>query len=1069
MYRSSLVLAILLIVPALAGTASSQVNPIVEATSAGQANVGFDDGFLPDVDVGGTLAGYDVLRVIERGAVITVAAESLTRLRLDLQGYPGIAYIEDDPLRYATLTPDDPRYSDQWGPGHMGFPSAWGTVGYGSNSIKVAVLDTGVLRSHEDFESSRMLQGWDYVNNDNDPDDDCDHGTHVAGTVAATTDNGLGVAGMSQATILPMKVLAQSVWGCSGSDSGIADAIYDATDQGAHVISMSLGSAGGSTTIHDAVIYASNNGVLVVAAAGNDGSSNSVDYPAAFDEVIAVAALESTGGIASYSDRGPEVEISAPGSDIWSTWGDGGYNSIDGTSMATPHVSGALALALSCDSSLTASELRTMMQDNAEDLGSQGRDNTYGFGLLRIDTLVNAIGTCGGGGGNNPPTASFTYTTSDLTVSVDGSGSSDPDGDALTYSWDFGDGGSGSGVTASHTYSSGGTYTVTLTVDDGNGGSDSASQSVTVSTGGGDPILESGVSQSGSLSGTGAEDFYRIDVPSGATQLEVVLDGPAGSDFDLYTRQGARPSDSTYDCRPYTGGSDETCTHANPAQGWWYVRVDSYSGSGSYTVTATVTGGSNQGPTASFTASCTDLTCDFDASGSSDPDGDALTYSWDFGDGASGSGVAPSHTYSSGGTYTVTLTVDDGNGGTDTATQSVSPTDPPVNQDPTASFTASCTDLTCDFDGSGSSDPDGDALTYSWDFGDGASGSGVTPSHTYGSAGTYTVTLTVDDGNGGTGAASQDVSPTEPAGDPILESGVSQSGSLSGTGAEDFYRIDVSSGATQLEVVLDGPAGSDFDLYTREGARPSDSVYDCRPYTGGSDETCTHANPAQGWWYVRVDSYSGSGSYTITATVTTGGGNGDPTASFTASCTDLTCDFDASGSSDPDGDALTYSWDFGDGGSGSGLSPSHTYGSGGTYTVTLTVDDGNGGSDSASQSVTVSSDPDPGTPTMENGVTQTVTLTGPGDDEHLKIYVPAGTSTLTVVMDGPACVWYSCPLDADLYVRHGARATDTAYDCRPYEGDSDETCTISSPAEGWWYVRLDSYSGSGDVDVTASF
>src|SRR6185503_10728504 len=96
----------------------------------------------------------------------------------------------------------------QYGPGMMWFPTAWGSVGYGSSSVKVAVIDTGIRRTHQDFQSARVLQGHDYYNNDNDPADDCGHGTHTAGTVAATTNNALGVAGMSQATILPMKVLS---------------------------------------------------------------------------------------------------------------------------------------------------------------------------------------------------------------------------------------------------------------------------------------------------------------------------------------------------------------------------------------------------------------------------------------------------------------------------------------------------------------------------------------------------------------------------------------------------------------------------------------------------------------------------------------------------------------------------------------------------------------------------------------------------------------------------------------------------------------------------------------------
>ncbi|MGB0652342.1 MAG: PKD domain-containing protein [Thermoplasmatota archaeon] len=511
-----------------------------------------------------------------------------------------------------------------------------------------------------------------------------------------------------------------------------------------------------------------------------------------------------------------------------------------------------------------------------------------GVGTVTITATHDGTG---GGGGNQAPTASFTSSCTDLSCSFDASGSSDPDGDTLTYSWDFGDGGSASGVGPSHTYAAGGTYTVTLTVDDGNGGSDTDTSSVTVTAPGGgggdcgasDATIEIGNGEAEVLNLPDSGWRHRkICVLPGATTLTVEMEGVDTEcgflctlDADLYVRQGARPTSSTYDCRPYQSGNEETCTVSTPAAAWWYIGAHAYEGSGTVRITAThdgQAGPTNRAPTASFTHSCTGRACSFDASGSSDPDGDSLTYSWDFGDGASGSGVSPSHTYASGGSYTVTLTVDDGNGGSDTASQTAQPTDPPT-------------------------------------------------------------------------------------GDPYLTSGVAQSGSLSGSGDEDFYRVSVPSGATQLEVVLDGPADSDFDLYTRHGDRPTDSTYDCRPYTSSSDETCTHANPAAGDWYVRVDSYSGGGSYTVTATVATEDPNQAPTASFTFSCTDLSCTFDGAGSSDPDGDSLTYSWDFGDGASSSGVAPSHTYASAGTYTVTLTVDDGNGGSDNDAQSVTVSDAP----------------------------------------------------------------------------------------------------------------
>ncbi len=167
-------------------------------------------------------------------------------------------------------------------------------------------------------------------------------------------------------------------------------------------------------------------------------------------------------------------------------------------------------------------------------------------------------------------------------------------------------------------------------------------------------------------------------------------------------------------------------------------------------------GDTNSAPTASFTSSCTDLTCDFDGSGSSDSDGSIASYEWDFGDGTTATGQTVSHTYDSGGTFTVTLTVTDDDGATDSSSQDVSVSS--GNSAPTASFTSSCTDLTCDFDGSGSSDSDGSIASYEWDFGDGTTATGQTVSHTYDSGGTFTVTLTVTDDDGATDSSSQDVS-----------------------------------------------------------------------------------------------------------------------------------------------------------------------------------------------------------------------------------------------------------------------------------------------------------------------
>src|SRR4051794_8934819 len=263
----------------------------------------------------------------------------------------------------------------------MGFPAAWGQVGYGSTAVTVAVVDTGIRRTHQDLTGGRVLQGYDYYNNDSDPADDCGHGTHTSGTVGATTNNGVGVAGMAQVKILPLKALsgADILGRCSGSATVIANAIRAAADQGAQIISMSIGGPD-STVEHDAVTYAYNKGVIIVAAAGNDGASNSIDYPGAYPESIAVAALDSTKTRASYSDGGPQLDISGPGSDVVSTYNssDTSYSTLSGTSMATPHVAGALALALSCaPAGTTRTQVVNALYSTAEDLGAAGRDDSY--------------------------------------------------------------------------------------------------------------------------------------------------------------------------------------------------------------------------------------------------------------------------------------------------------------------------------------------------------------------------------------------------------------------------------------------------------------------------------------------------------------------------------------------------------------------------------------------------------------------------------------------------------------------------------------------------------------------
>ncbi len=211
-------------------------------------------------------------------------------------------------------------------------------------------------------------------------------------------------------------------------------------------------------------------------------------------------------------------------------------------------------------------------------------------------------------------------------------------------------------------------------------------------------------------------------------------------------------------------------------------------------------GGGNNPPMASFTSSCTDLACNFTDT-STDSDGSVNAWAWAFGDGNTSTAQNPTHTYVAGGTYTVTLTATDDGGATDTATDSVTVTDPNANNPPTASFTSSCTDLSCDFDGSGSSDSDGTIASYAWDFGDGNTGTGITASNSYAAAGTYTVTLTVTDDDSATGTDEQSVTVTEPPTGGIT---------LSATG----YKVR---GLQQADLTWSDAASTNVDVY-RDGA-----------------------------------------------------------------------------------------------------------------------------------------------------------------------------------------------------------------------------------------------------------
>lgn len=272
--------------------------------------------------------------------------------------------------------------SVEWGVARIGADKVW--ISGSGNGVKIAIVDTGIQLDHPDL-INNIVQGYDFVNNDTDASDDNGHGTHVAGLASASL-NESGVVGVSySAKLMPVKVLNAQGYGYL---SDVAKGIYFATDNGAKVINLSLGSSTDSLVLKDAVNYAANKGVLVVAAAGNNGGAP-CSFPAAYSNAICVVATDSKNLLASFSNIGGE--LAAPGVYNYSTYLGSTYRYLSGTSMATPHVSGAAALLFSICQTCTSSEIRTLMRETAVDLGEVGQDILFGYGLIDLTAAVSKL------------------------------------------------------------------------------------------------------------------------------------------------------------------------------------------------------------------------------------------------------------------------------------------------------------------------------------------------------------------------------------------------------------------------------------------------------------------------------------------------------------------------------------------------------------------------------------------------------------------------------------------------------------------------------------------------------
>ena len=364
-------------------------------------------------------SGVSILGDIPQLGLVVVRVKTGARLAeaaADLEDIAGIEWVEPNYTLQLDFVPNDPHY-DTVAPTQTPYlnridaAGAWDLT-MGRPEIVIAILDTGVEMSHEDLagaiwtnlgeipgneiddEGNGFIDdehGWDFAGQDNLPDDDYGHGTHVAGIAAARIDNGLGIAGLAgAATIMPVDVFDYAI----GTYEDLIRAIVYATDNGAHVINMSLGASSYSLGEEMAVNYAFSRGVVVVAAAGNTGNEM-VHYPAAHPNAIAVASTTAQDVLSSFSTRGTWVDVAAPGSSIYSTVYGNGYRTMSGTSMATPHVAGLAALILSRNPTLTPTQVRDLIERTADDLGAAGRDIFYGAGRINAGSAVAATASPG--------------------------------------------------------------------------------------------------------------------------------------------------------------------------------------------------------------------------------------------------------------------------------------------------------------------------------------------------------------------------------------------------------------------------------------------------------------------------------------------------------------------------------------------------------------------------------------------------------------------------------------------------------------------------------------------------
>jgi thermitase len=321
---------------------------------------------------------------------IKVPPHAFHKIMDGLSRNPHIKYVEPNFIAKPEIAPNDSYYSQQWHLPKISAPQAW-DISVGSSIVPIAVLDTGVDPTHPDL-ASKLLSGYNFYDGNTDTRDVYGHGTAVAGVAAALSNNSFGVTGIAwNNPIMPLRISAPDGW---ATYSAMASAITYAVDKGVRVINLSYGGTSSSTTLQNAVNYAWNKGAIVFASAGNS-STDSPTYPAACTNAVAISATTSNDLLASFSNYGNWIDLSAPGSGIYTTLNGGGYGYKSGTSFSAPIAAGLAALIISANPSLSNKDVVDIMKMNADDLGSTGFDPYYGYGRINnyrsLLAAVNSI------------------------------------------------------------------------------------------------------------------------------------------------------------------------------------------------------------------------------------------------------------------------------------------------------------------------------------------------------------------------------------------------------------------------------------------------------------------------------------------------------------------------------------------------------------------------------------------------------------------------------------------------------------------------------------------------------